>query len=414
MKILLLSPWFPSPPFGGALIRVQETIRYLSRRHQVTLIAPISRRPEPQDLATLTDLCDTVVAVPVPETVHAVLSRLVRGLVRGLPFIQSLHRDRRMARTVRRLTSLNAYDIIHVEHSFMSPYLGSVSRQTRARTVLSMHNIESLRFRRELPTMRWGARRLALMTDSILFNSWEERSIRQFDGIATVSAGEQQWVVDHAPGARVAVVPNGVDTDYFSAAPPPASPRTIVFTGLMNYPPNVDAVVWFCDAILPSVVARNPEIRFVIVGDKPVPQVLALARRPQVDVTGRVPDVRPYLADCAALVVPVRSGAGTRLKILEAMAMERPVVSTVQGAEGLKTTHGLNILIGETPETLANHLCTLLESPGTRVRLGRAGRQLVEETYDWKACFQNLDALYEAVTSPGYSRALNPVREFAS
>lgn len=414
MKILLLSPWFPLPPFGGALIRVYETVRHLSRRHQVTLIAPITRRREPEHLAPLTACCETVVAVPVSEAFHAVLRRLASGFVRGMPFIQSLHLDRELARSVRRVTSLNAYDVIHVEHSFMAPYLAYVSPQSRARTVLSMHNIESLRFRRELQTMHWGARRLALLTDCLLFASWEEKAIRQFDAITTVSALEKAWVLERAPGARVATVPNGVDTDYFSPVPPPSSPSTIVFTGLMNYPPNVDAVRWFCDAVLPSVVDRWPDARFLIVGDKPTAEVQALARRPHVEVTGRVPDVRPYLAECAAVVVPVRSGAGTRLKILEAMAMERPVVSTVQGAEGLKTTHGLNILTGDTPEALAKHLRALLESSEIRFRLGKAGRQLVESTYDWKACFHDLDDLYQTVTSPGHSRMLNPVGEFAS
>jgi glycosyltransferase involved in cell wall biosynthesis len=277
-----------------------------------------------------------------------------------------------------------------------------------------MHNIESLRFRRELDTIGWGARRLALLTDSVLFDSWEQHAVQRFDAIATVSAAEEAWARQHAPRARIAVVPNGVDTACFSPAPQPRAPRTVVFTGLMNYPPNVDAVVWFCDAILPLVLARHPGIRFVIVGDKPTPQVLALGRRPQVDVTGRVSDVRPYLADCAVVVVPVRSGAGTRLKILEALAMERPVVSTVQGAEGLKTAHGRDILLGDTPQAFAAHVCALLESAELRARLGSAGRQLVETTYDWQACFHQLDDLYQAVTSSASCRALDPVGELAS
>jgi sugar transferase (PEP-CTERM/EpsH1 system associated) len=393
---------------------VYETLRYLSDRHRVTLVAPISGSHEPAHVVRLRDLCERVVAVPVSETGPAVLRRVAAGLIRGMPFIQSLHRGPDMARELSRLTAGNAYDIIHVEHSFMAPYLAHVRRNDRTRTVLSMHNIESLRFRRELRTMGWSPRRLALLTDSVVFGAWEETAIRQFDGVATVSALEEEWVRQHAPAAHVTVVPNGVDSGYFSSAPLPEAPRTIVFAGLMNYPPNVDAAVWFSDAILPSVVARHPEVRFLIVGDKPTPEVLALARRPQVVVTGRVPDVRPYLTECAAVVVPLRSGAGTRLKILEAMAMERPVVSTTQGAEGLKITEGLEILIGDTPEAMANHLCTLIENPELRARLGRAGRRLVEETYDWKVCFGSLDALYQAVTSQGQSRPLNPVRELAS
>lgn len=413
MNILLLSPWFPSPAFGGALIRVYETLRYLSSRHRVTLLAPIGGPQNPEDRPALTAICETVVAVPVSEAVHAVSRRLALGLVRGMPFIQSLHHDANMAKQVSRLTALHAYDIIHVEHSFMAPYLASISPQSRAKRVLTMHNIESLRFRRELPTTRWGARRLALQTDRLFFGSWEETAIQRFDGIVTVSLPEQEWARARAPGAQIATVPNGVDTDYFSPALGTRSPRTIVFTGLMNYPPNVDAAVWFCDAILPLIARRHPDIRFVIVGDKPTPEVLGLARRPHVNVTGRVPDVRPYFADCAAVVVPLRSGAGTRLKILEAMAMQRAVVSTGQGAEGLEVTHGVNILVGDTPETIASHLCRVVENPEIREQLASAGRQLVHTRYDWRCCFRELDRLYQAVTS-GSSRELSPAREFVS
>jgi sugar transferase (PEP-CTERM/EpsH1 system associated) len=411
MNVMLLSPWFPSPAFGGALIRVYETLRYLSRRHRVTLVAPISSPREPQDLSALTDICETVVAVPVSEAVHAALRRMAMGIVRGMPFIQALHRDANVARQIRHLTSRNTYDIIHVEHSFMAPYLASVNPKSDARTVLSMHNIESLRFHRELPTIRWGARRLALLTDHVLFGSWEEKSIRQFDGIVTVSTLEEQWARKHAPDAAIALAPNGVNIEYFSPASPPRAPRTIIFTGLMNYPPNEDAVVWFCDAILPLVARRHRHIRFLIVGDKPTQQVRALAQRPNVEVAGRVPDIRPYLADCAAVVVPLRSGAGTRIKILEALAMQRPVVSTTQGAEGLDVTHGLNILIGDTPETMATHLCALVESSELGEQLGNAGRRLVETRYDWGSCLYNLNDLYQTVTSDAYSRALRPVQE---
>jgi len=412
MRILLLSPWFPSPPFGGALIRVHETLRHLSRHHRVTLIAPLAGDPE--RVAPLRKMCETVVAVPVSETAGAVVGRLATGLVRGMPLIQGLHCDREMAREVRRLTSRDAFDVIHVEHSFMAPYLDHVSRDSRAKTVLSMHNVESLRFRRELQTAGWSTRRLALLTDHVLFGSWEEKAIRRFDGIVAVSGFEETWIRTHAPGAAVTVVPNGVNIDHFSPAPSPHSSRTIVFPGLMNYPPNVDAVVWFCDAVLPRVLDRHPDVRFVIVGDKPTPQVVALGLRPHVEVTGRVADVRPYLAACAAVVVPLRSGAGTRLKILEALSMKRPVVSTRQGAEGLDITHGTHALIGDSPNEIADHLCAVIKKPDLAARLATAGRHLVETQYDWKSCFRGLDDLYHVVTARSRPRARRDVERFAS
>jgi polysaccharide biosynthesis protein PslH len=399
VKVLLVSPWFPSPAFGGALIRVLETLRHLSRRHEVTLLAPVSEPPRPADLQAILDLGVEAVTVPVSEAGRAVAGRLGRGLLSGRPLIQGLHYDAAMARELRLLTARQAFDVIHVEHSFMASYIESLDRQSSARTVLSMHNIESLRFRREMHVARWGLRRLALANDFLLFNAWEERAIRQFDAIAAVSPIEEAWARTHAPAAEIALVPNGVSLDYFQPTARSDAARHVVFTGLMNYPPNVDAVIWFCEAVLPLVRARYADLRFSVVGDKPTAAVRALSRRPGVTVTGRVPDVRPYLANAEALVVPVRSGAGTRLKILEAMAMQRPVISTRQGAEGLAVTSDGDILLADTADEFANSVCAVVSDPSLGDRLARAGRRLVEQRYDWPNCFRHLDDLYSRVAA---------------
>src|SRR5262249_29744308 len=184
--------------------------------------------------------------------------------------------------------------------------------------------------------------------------------------------------------------------------------RSIVFTALMNYPPNIDAASWFCDEILPIVRSRHPEVSFKIVGDKPSPRVLALGKRKGVRVTGRVPDIRPYLADSLALVVPLRSGGGTRLKILEAMAMARPVVSTCLGAEGLEITGGVNILLADTPEKFAEHIFALLAAPQLGRRLGSMGRNLVETKYNWSTCLSKVENFYQTLlgNSPGAPRVI--------
>ncbi len=404
MKILLVSPWFPYPAYGGALIRVFETLRHLSRRHELTLLAPVGDGPRPEDVEAITALGVEVVAVPVSEAGGAVARRLGNGLLHGRPLIQGLHYDPAMAREVQRLTARQAFDVVHIEHSFMASYVDSISATSEPRTLLSMHNIESLRFRREMQVARWGLRRLALANDHILFSTWEERAIRQFDAIAAVSPLEEAWARKHAPDAEVAVVPNGVNLDFFQPLERAEFAPHVVFTGLMNYPPNIDAVVWFCESVLPLVERRYPEIRFSVIGDKPTSDVRALVRLRGVEVTGRVPDVRPYLANADALVVPVRSGAGTRLKILEAMAMRRPVVSTRQGAEGLEITPGTDILLGDTAAEFAEQICALLSSASAGDLLGREGRRLVERSYDWPICFRGLDDLYQRLAAAPVAR----------
>jgi glycosyltransferase involved in cell wall biosynthesis len=279
----------------------------------------------------------------------------------------------------------------------MAPYLAYIDQESRAKKVLSTHNVESLRFARELRFAR-GSRRVALLCDQILFHSWEKKSLRRFDGVAAVSESERAWIKRHAPFARVALIPNGVNTEYFSPAHErPSEEMFVVFTALMNYPPNIDAAQWFCRKILPIVRLEHPTLGFKIVGDKPGPAVLSLAKKQGVQVTGRVPDIRPYLNESLALVVPLRSGGGTRLKILEAMAMGRPVISTTQGAEGLKVTNGVNILLADTPEDFARHISALISDPQLGKRLGFAGRRLVEENYDWKTCLKRLEDFYRAL-----------------
>ena len=396
MKILFISPWLPWPPFGGALIRTFETLSYLSRENRITLLVPLRYPEEAEHVSTLNRFCEKVITTALSDETQPVLRRLAIGLLRSRSLIQSMHYDRRLAREVQRLTSQEIYDIIHVEFSFMSPYMAFVSPRSRAKKVLWMHNIESLRFARELKFAR-GARRLALMNDYIIFKSWERKALHQFDGIIAVSASEREWITQHAPSASVELVPNGVDTKFFSVANQSPTKRSIVFTALMNYPPNIDAAVWFCHEILPIIHSKHPKMSFKLVGDKPGSAILALEKRKGVYVTGRVPDIRPYLADSLALVVPLRSGGGTRLKILEAMAMGRPVVSTSQGAEGLEVTDGVDILLADTPEEFAKHIFALVADPQLGRRLGIAGRKLVETRYDWSICLRRVDNFYHTL-----------------
>ena len=396
MNILFLSPWLPWPPFDGARIRILETLRFLSRRgHRITLLTKVRDPEEEANSSELEGLCERVVTTIVSNQTRAVLRRLATGLVRGRPLIESFHYDSYLARQVNRMTSQYGYDIVHVESPFLAPYLCSVSPLSRARKVLSMHNIESIRFERELQYSSPTARGFLIRSNRFFFESWEKKSLREFDGIAAVSEVERAWIQHHAPAATVELVPNGVDTAYFQPTPTSEAARSIVFTGLMEHPPNVDAVTWFCDEIFPTLRRKLPGICFTIVGRGPPPKVVELGRREGVRVTGEVADVRRYLAESSALVVPLRSGGGTRLKILQAMAMGRPVVSTTLGAEGLDVTPEENILIADTPDQFVNHIIRLLASPETASRLGTAGRQLVVQKYDWPLCLRRLESLYD-------------------
>ena len=399
MKVLLLSPWLPWPPYDGGRIRILETLRYLSRRHSVTLLTPIYRGEETGHIAALRGLCQNIVTVELSNRTGAVLSRLSKGLLQGRPLIHSFYYDKQLAMRIRDLTSQTDYDIIHVEYSFLTPYLDAVCPRSRAKKILAMHNIESLRFERELQHSQWSKRWLFLLGDYLLFRNWEARALRKFDGIIAVSDTERSWVQQNAPETAVEIIPNGVDMDYFrpdSAVASNGNPY-VIFTGAMDYPPNMDAAAWFCDEVFPVLKRRMPKLGFKIVGKDPHPQILELGRKDGVHVTGTVADIRSYLARALAVVVPLRSGGGTRHKIPQAMAMERPVISTSIGAEGLEVNPGTDILIADNAERFVEHIHALAKSPEASKRIGRAGRRLVMDKYDWRVCLSRLERLYGSV-----------------
>lgn len=397
MKVLVVSPWYPWPPFDGGSIRVLETLRHLARRHRVSLLASVGRAEEAEDGGDLRDICEHVETSVLSPRAWPTVRRLARGVLGRMPVITSFYHDSRLAERLRQSTARGGYDVVQVEFSYAAPYVRAVDPGCGARTVLTMHNVESLRFDREADLSLRADRRLAAAWDRAFHRHWEKRAVLGFDGVVAVSEPERAWVLEQAPGAAVELVPNGVDTNHFRPETPAdsAAPPSIVFTGAMHYPPNVDAALWFCERIWPQLRRRVPDLRFEIVGRDPDPRVAALGEMPGVVVTGSVPDIRPYLARARCVVVPLRSGGGTRLKILEAMAMARPVVSTALGAEGLAIEPGHDILIADETDDFVERVLDLLGSTETAALLGQAGRQLVENHYDWGRCLEGLDRLYD-------------------
>jgi sugar transferase (PEP-CTERM/EpsH1 system associated) len=402
LNVLVISPWLPWPPHDGARIRIGETLRFLARQHRVTLVAPIYAPAERDHVPNLERWCaGGVHAVAVSDGAAARLRRISGGVFAGVPPVQAFHRNAAVRECIRTVTSDTAFDIVQLELSFLAHYLRAVNRRGRPKTVLSMHNVETQRFDRELERAPWNARRLVLLADRYLFPDWEGRALRSVDGVVAVSETDAAWIRLQAPDAELRIVRNGVDVEFFAPRPTPARSNSVVFTGSMDYPPNIDAAVWFADQIFPGLRERLPQLRFVVVGRRPRREVQALAARPGIDVTGEVDDVRPYIGDALALVVPLRSGGGTRLKILQAMSMACPVVSTTLGAEGLEVAAEQNILLADTPRHFIESVVKLANSPELSARLGDAGRRLTVAEYDWTQCLHGLDDLYQAVLATG-------------
>jgi glycosyltransferase involved in cell wall biosynthesis len=270
--------------------------------------------------------------------------------------------------------------------------LAPVAREQLVPSVADLHDIESLAQQRTAvlegsASGPWAVAKRVLAARKIRA---AERAVAAAYAQCAVTSEHDAAALHGVVGgrAKALVVPNGVDTAYFqpSGAIAP-QPDTLVFTGLMAHPPNVDGVRYFCSEVLPLIWGQRPAARLLVVGASPPPAILALdgSARGRVRVLGAVPDTRPYLAQGSVAVVPLRSGSGTRLKILEALAMERPVVSTTIGAEGLETIHGRHLLIADDAASFAAAVLRLLQDQQLAARLAAEGRSLVERRYRWEA-----------------------------
>jgi glycosyltransferase involved in cell wall biosynthesis len=338
------------------------------------------------------------VAIPKPPAYGP--AKLVRGVVGRWPLPVLNYTSAEMSAAVDRVAGANTYDLVHLDGIHMIRYGEIATRRggSRTRIVYNWHNIESeamLRFSATVasPAKRWYARLTASKLASL-----EREILKTGFGHVVCSQRELEELRHIAPSARIAVIENGVDVASFSPGTV-AAPRTrkLVFVGLMDYYPNVEAATSFARNIWPRLRQRFPNLELWIVGASPTPTVVQLGNLEGVTVTGTVPEVFPYYRGALAAIVPLRTGGGTRLKILEAMAAGVPVISTSLGAEGLAVTSGQNILLAgpDDAETWLRHLEQLEASESGRSALSAAALDLVRTTYDWEILGRKLSDTYE-------------------
>jgi polysaccharide biosynthesis protein PslH len=241
-------------------------------------------------------------------------------------------------------------------------------------------------------------RRLYAAANSRKLRREELRTYHDSDGVYLCSTADEQRLLGDLPKVRTAVIPNAADVEYFRPRPgdPPSDRRTVVFFGLLSTVPNIDGVMHFIQDIWPRISRKHPEARFKIIGGK-FPASLQSLAGPRVELTGFVPDLRPHLAAAAALVVPLRLGGGTRLKIVEGMAMGKPIVSTTLGAEGIDAIPGQDLLIEDHPEAFADSVNCLLTDPGLAMRVGLSARRLAVEKYSWSGAARALEDFYHRI-----------------
>jgi polysaccharide biosynthesis protein PslH len=395
MRILWVKVGGLWPPNAGGRIRSLETLSCLSRLHDVTVVTTHGPGDDVEGLRRRLPECD-IVSVPFVAP-RAGTWPFVRALASSwcTPYPVDLWKWRAAAVRDAVLARLQN-DAVDVCVADFLVAAANVPSAPRVPIVLFEHNVEHMIWRRVAALERRPLRRALLEIETWKVRQAERRACEAADLVVAVSEDDRRRLRRLAPRSRCVAIPTGVDTSYFRPLARPEVANRLVFTGSMDWFPNEDAIQFFIDAILPGVRAAVPDVTLSVVGRNPSAALRAAAERAGVTVTGTVDDVRPYVDEASLYIVPLRAGGGTRLKIFEALAMGKAVVSTTVGAEGLAVTPGRDIVIADHPDEFARTVIALLRDPARRAELGRAGRLLVQRRYSWEQVSSEFDRFCES------------------
>jgi polysaccharide biosynthesis protein PslH len=403
-RLLFLSQTLPYPPDGGVRIRSFHILRMLCRAYDVSALCFYRASVEAGE-DQVRGLCNelrrstgarSVEAFPIPQEASRLrfLWDHLRSVVTGRSYTVFTYESAWFRRRLEELLQGEPFDLVHLESLDLSGYLESLPR---APIVCDHHNVESVLLERRAEREGTPLRRGYLAHQGQLLRREEGRWCPRVDLNLTVSTEDRRLLLDRAPGSSITVVPNGVDTSAFQ--PAYGGDRGIVFVGGHTWFPNRDGMEYFAQEILPLLTRRIGTIPVRWVGRAPDALVTEYRDRFGIEMTGYVENIRPHVAPAACFVVPLRVGGGTRLKILDAWAMGKAVVSTPEGCEGLEVEDGENILIRSDPESFATAVEGVLRDESLRIGLGKGARATVERLYDWDVVGRDL--LEELASLPG-------------
>jgi len=380
--LLLLIHRIPYPPNKGDKIRSYHLLKHLARDYRVHLATFVDDADDWQHVPTVEKMCASSHFASLNPALARV--RSLGALVKNRSLSLDYYRDATMQRWVDQTVAAHGIKRVLVFSSAMAQY---ADNYPNARRVVDFCDVDSDKWRQYADKKSWPMSWLYRHEARQLL-SYERQVARDYDASLFVSAPEADLFRQLAPesDARIGFFSNGVDTDYFSPNAAGASPfkdgeRAIVFTGAMDYWPNVDAVQWFAQDVMPLLRARFPDLNFYIVGARPTPAVLELGKQANIVVTGTVPDVRPYIAHARAAVAPLRIARGIQNKVLEAMAMATPVVVSPQALEGIEAEPGKELVLAQYAGCYVDAIAALLARQDNT--LGLAARARVETKYSW-------------------------------
>jgi len=415
MRILWIKSELLHPLDKGGKIRTFQMLKHLMFEHQITYLSLVRSEESTEAFEKAGEYCHRLVTIPWTEPQRSgarFYLDFLSSLTSRLPYAIWKYRSPSMQSAIGAELRDHDYDVVVCDFLVASINLPRISHPS----ILFQHNVESIIWQRHFETER------NLFKRALLWNQWrrmaryERDSCRRFDAVVSVSEIDSKRMRKDFGLRHVFDVPTGVDTNYFRPIETPSNPFELVFTGSMDWVPNEDAIQYFADNILPIVARAIPECTLTVVGRNPSPALMQLGEsNPRIRILGRVDDVREYIASSAAYVVPIRIGGGTRLKIFEAMAMGKPVVSTSVGAEGLPVSDERDVLIANEPEEFAARIVRLLREPVFAASLGEAARSLVCEKFGWEhaaGAFAQICEQVAAMNIADRSNALGRSRKY--
>lgn len=395
MKILLLTPYLPYPPSSGGQVRSYNLIRELYKKHDITLFCYIRDDKERQFIPELEKYCKKV-KVFKRRKAWSPLNILLAG-ISPYPFLVAIYLSPTFRRAVSRELKEEPYDLIHSETFYVMPNIP----KTKVPILLVEQTIEYLVYQifvEMLPSFLLPIKPLLLL-DVAKIRWWERFFWNKAKRLAAMSEEDKNVMLKIAPKLKIDVVANGVDINHFAKTRKVKHEPTVLFVGQFKWLPNSDAAKFLAYSIWPLIKKNYKDAKLWIVGRNPSPEILALQQLEDIKVDGGVEDIRDAYGRADVLLAPIRNGRGTRYKILEAMATKTPIVGTSLAVEGIDVRDGEEVLIGETPEELANRTVEILKNPQLGKKLAESAYQKVKEKYNWKVISDNLDRVYKEVAS---------------
>lgn len=398
MNILFLTPYLPYPLNNGGLIRVFHLLTNIAKRHQVTLLCmEPDNDTQREGIKIIQGLGINTKLIQVAANQKKANKRLYQliSLFTKKPYQYFQYHSIQMQDAITKHLTSNEFDLLMVEFSQMGYY----DIATDIPKYVDQHNVEYEIMQRTFETEQSPLRKLLAKSEWKKYRNHEIENCEKFTACLTTSQRDAEILQGRSAKIKCHVIPNGVDSEFFKPSNIHVDPNMILFTGTISYYPNTEGVLWFHKTIWPLLKQLKPEATFCVAGKAPPVEIQNLAKSDKnIVVTGAVDDMRDYYGKAAVVVVPLRVGGGTRLKILEGMAMQKAIVSTTVGAEGIDHADGKNILLRDTPEAFANAVADVMNDHDLRCRLEYGGRKLVEEKYDWTAVGSSLCEVFEAST----------------